>query len=204
MAINVTISQISEASGAKLIRLKHLAKKGVFLPINDDERPTNGIRRYSMDEAAIACIVVAIDNFKVNYNVLKNVAKRLREFNEVPKQFGLSSREQGLKLSAWVHLSRWRTVEKRISEDDYFEALKKQGWEEPPVGEPPNWSNDDLRLINQWVHIEEAKIGKAVQLSIAVGDDDSWEFWLDRQPSRKDNVQSYFVVNLDQVLAVLR
>lgn len=78
MAITLTLSQIIEQSGGRDRRMKQLAAEGAFIPIGD-ETTRGSARRYSLSEAAIACIVARIDRFNMQSSALRAIASELRK-----------------------------------------------------------------------------------------------------------------------------
>ncbi len=195
MAIRLTLSQIIELSGGNPRRMKQWANEGVFLPI-EEERPSRAARNYSISEAALACIITRLDQFNISTATLKEIAASLRSIYEVPKDYGFMNATEGDLFWRQEILSKPSKNEKSTPEGRKKNKL--------PTGNPSGLSSDELHRIHNWVLLEKAREGQEFQLSLSVSESGSWTYWLDNALKSEDGVEIFIVLNLHQILSVLR
>jgi hypothetical protein len=95
--IEVTLSKIIELSEGKPRRMRQLAAERIFVP-SDEDRPA-AMRFYSISEAAIACIVSAIDqSFSVGARTLSEIAETLRHIYAAPRALNLRTYREAEEL----------------------------------------------------------------------------------------------------------
>lgn len=203
MAIALTLSQIVELSGGDARRMKQLANDGVFLPIEED-RPSRSARRYSVSEAAIACIIAKLDAFRIAPSTLAALAENLRSIYEVPIRHGFKNRDEGKRLWAREILLGFDKGDHKIKDvQDRKELALKMGLDEYPTGKMLGLDSDEMHRINDWTNLEGAREGERLQMFLNVGNDGSWHYWLS-QPIKDQEQEVYIVLNLHRILNVLR
>jgi DNA-binding transcriptional MerR regulator len=75
-----TLAELEKATGAKRRALQFWTEAGVILAEKDTERAGRGVhRRYTQDEAAIACVVRAFAQLHLSIGELKAVSNIIRD-----------------------------------------------------------------------------------------------------------------------------
>ena len=203
MAIALTLSQIVELSGGDARRMKQFANEGMFLPIVED-RPSRSPRRYSVSEAAIACIIAKLDTFRIAPATLTSLAENLRNIYATPIQYGFKNRTEGKQFWAKEILLGFENSEHKLKDaQDREKVALQMGLEEYPRGKMLGISSEEMHRIADWERLEGAREGERLQMFLNVQGDGSWHYWLST-PIKETEQDVYIVLNLHRILSVLR
>ena len=202
MAIALTLSQITEIAGANLTRMRHLAKERAILPIEED-RAEKVARRFSISEAAIACILARLDKFGTPAPTLARIGASLREIYSVQTDHDFKNADDARQLIGENMYSIFESPE--WNQETKYKAMRSLNLKELPNKIKSLTTPDELHRMRAYVAMEDARLGKKTKISFYV-EENQWSYWIEgvhTEPS-SDEYDTGIVMNLHRVLSGLR